>query len=209
MRNPFRYVNSSPEVIPCGQETRPRCRNGLKAPRRGTRCRGLRIYSDPSRVGPIRDQYRNRSATLRPVKIITASICPDRSQNQLEPSAPSHHLTRLSAKSAKNSSEIPWPIYFSTGHELARPSMGRSRSQDPGTTCRRAAFGPYQARPESAAEFLDHTPLSNEQLAERDAKTFHHIGVRCYGLKAPRRGTRRWRLRIYSDPSRMGPIRDQ
>ncbi len=26
------------------------------APRRGTWCRGLRIYSDPSRMGPIRDQ---------------------------------------------------------------------------------------------------------------------------------------------------------
>ncbi len=34
----------------CGQETRPHCRNelGPKAPRRGTWCRGLRIYSDPS-----------------------------------------------------------------------------------------------------------------------------------------------------------------
>ena len=29
---------------------------GPKAPRRGTWCRGLRIYSDPSRMGPIRDQ---------------------------------------------------------------------------------------------------------------------------------------------------------
>ncbi len=29
---------------------------GPKAPQRGKWCRGLRIYSDPSRVGPIRDQ---------------------------------------------------------------------------------------------------------------------------------------------------------
>jgi hypothetical protein len=29
---------------------------GPKAPRRGTWCRGLRIYSGSSRVGPIRDQ---------------------------------------------------------------------------------------------------------------------------------------------------------
>ncbi len=33
-----------------------RARYGRKAPRRGTWCRGLRIYSDPLRMGPIRDQ---------------------------------------------------------------------------------------------------------------------------------------------------------
>ena len=53
-------LGQSGEQIACGQEIRPRSRGELgmvrKHPQRGKWCRGLRIYSDPSRVGPIRDQ---------------------------------------------------------------------------------------------------------------------------------------------------------
>ncbi len=45
---------------PCGQETRPRSWGELgmvrKHPNEACGAGGLRIYSDPSRVGPIRDQ---------------------------------------------------------------------------------------------------------------------------------------------------------
>jgi len=42
---------------------------------------------------------------------------------------------------------IWWPIHFSPGHELAPPSMGRSRSEDPGTTCPAAVFRTISTSP--------------------------------------------------------------
>ncbi len=59
-------------------------------------------------------------------------------------------------------------VYFSTGHELARPSMGRSRSQDPGTTC-------------PAALLSDHTKLAPRAwpsfLTTRESKRMRCIMI--------------------------------
>ncbi len=66
--------------------------------------------------------------------------------------------------------------------------MGRSRSEDPRHHVpRRGAFGPYQARPESAAEFLDHTAflaLNYDLYKAIHSANFDHLRVSTFPLTA-------------------------
>ena len=63
-------------------------------------------YSGSTRLRVIADQYRNRPTILRLPKMNTASMRPDRPQNQNESSVPSRYRTRLSANAAKKSIEL-------------------------------------------------------------------------------------------------------